>query len=223
MKRWLIFCSLSLWLAAQPAAFSAPSFNSAVAAYKAGNYAQALQDFKFFKAKSPNNALTRYYLALCHQAMNHTSEAKAEYQWVSQYGDATLKSHAATGLSQLSSMKTGGYQSSGAAIATTSSSPAQQPPAASAGVTKVRKVLDFCADWCAPCRAFAPVFEATKSKFRNITFQSVNFDEERDLANQYGIKGIPHVVMLDGSGGVLYNGGAFGDVESFSEKINSLK
>ena len=146
MKRWLIFCSLSLWLAAQPAAFSAPNFNGAVNSYKAGNYAQALQDFKVFKANSPNNALTRYYLALCHQAMNHTSEARAEYQWVSQYGDATLKSHAARGLSQLSSMRSS-HPSGGVSITTSSGNPVQPTAPGAASGSKVKKVLEFYADW----------------------------------------------------------------------------
>lgn len=147
MKRWLIFCTFSLWLASQPLGFCAPTFKGAVEAYNSGKYAAALQDFKVFKASSPNNVLTRYYLALCHQAMNHTSEAREEYQFVSSYGDPTLKSHALKGLAQLGSMRSsssgtsvamsGGY-SGGSAKPTTPAAPA---------ATKVKKIFEFYADW----------------------------------------------------------------------------
>jgi thioredoxin-related protein len=67
------------------------------------------------------------------------------------------------------------------------------------------------------------VFDATKNKFKNISFQQINIDEQQDLASKYGVRGIPHVIMLDAGGSEVYNGGAFGDEESFSNKINSLK
>lgn len=67
------------------------------------------------------------------------------------------------------------------------------------------------------------MFDATKSKFRDIQFQQINIDEQKDLAAQYGVRGIPHVVMLDGGGKVVYDGGAFSDVDSFSNQINSAQ
>lgn len=67
------------------------------------------------------------------------------------------------------------------------------------------------------------MFDATKRNFRNITFEAVNIDEQKDVAAQYGVRGIPHVVMLDGGGKVVYNGGAFNDVEDFSNQINSIR
>ena len=144
MKRLLVVSSISLWLAAAPVGLCAPSFKAAVENYKAGKYASALEDFKYFKASSPNNVLTRYYLALCHQAMNHTSDARAEYEWVSRYGDPTLKSHAATGLAQLSSMRS---VSTATRVPTSGgNSVTPMPPSARVG-SKVKKILEFYADW----------------------------------------------------------------------------
>lgn len=67
------------------------------------------------------------------------------------------------------------------------------------------------------------MFDATKSKFRNITFQQLNLDEERAEGAKYGVRGIPHIIMLDGGGKVLYNGGAFSSVEEFSQQIDSIR
>lgn len=217
MKKWLLLSAVMLCLAAQSAGLCAPSFKQAVADYNAGHYAQALSAFTAIKAASPNNALTRYYLALCNQAMNRKSEAKAEYQWVSTYGDPTLKSHAAKGLAQL------GATSASSGMPTQVSSGGGPVKAAAAVPTKVKKVLKFWAVWCGPCKEFAPIFDETKNKFRGITFEEVNIDEEVALKEKYGVHSIPHVVMLDGGGAVLYNGSAFQDSNSFADQINSYK
>lgn len=142
MKRSLILATVFL-LSALPAQ-SASTFKQAVELYNAGKYAQALQEFNTWKAKSPNNALTRYYLALCHQAMNHKTEARAEYQWVSSYGDPTLKGHAAKGLAQLGAMST---SYSGASSAPVVASGGQTAAPAAPAPSKVKKILEFYADW----------------------------------------------------------------------------
>lgn len=144
MKILNLVIAISIWLAVQPPAHSAPSFKDAVAAYNAGKYAQALQDFSAFKASSPNNVLTRYYLALCHQALNHTSQAKEEYNFVLSYGDPTLKGYASKGLAQMSGLRSqSSSQASSAVIKSGGGSVGQQAPAP----TKVRKVIEFYTDW----------------------------------------------------------------------------
>tara|TARA_Y100000593_G_scaffold41250_1_gene79211 strand:- start:201 stop:467 length:267 start_codon:yes stop_codon:yes gene_type:complete len=57
-------------------------------------------------------------------------------------------------------------------------------------------LLDFYADWCGPCRAMNP----TLSQFQgasNIELIKVNVDENRELAQQYGVRGIPCFVYLE--------------------------
>lgn len=55
-------------------------------------------------------------------------------------------------------------------------------------------LLDFCADWCAPCRAMEPtVQELAKIGF---PIKKVNIDRDRALAAQYRVQGIPCFVML---------------------------
>jgi tetratricopeptide (TPR) repeat protein len=141
MKQGLILATL-IFFCGQPG-HCAPTFKEAVSDYNAGKYALALQQFNAWKAKSPNNALTRYYLALCHQALNHKTEARAEYQWVSSYGDPTLKSHAAKGLAQLGVMSAGSGSSSAPAV----TNPGQNAPPVASGPSRVKRILEFYADW----------------------------------------------------------------------------
>jgi len=64
------------------------------------------------------------------------------------------------------------------------------------------------------------VFEATKSKYRDVNFQVVDVDQDKATSAKYGVSGIPHLVFLDASENVLYSGGAFGDEDSFAQAIN---
>jgi thioredoxin 1 len=57
-------------------------------------------------------------------------------------------------------------------------------------------VVDFWAPWCAPCRAFAPVFESAAERNPDIVFAKVNTDEQPDLAGMFGIRSIPTLMIM---------------------------
>jgi len=127
-------------------AVSAPAslYNQAVADYNAGRFGQAATAFETLKASYPNNALTHYYLALCRQALGHFEKARQEYEWVSQYGDASLKGLAAQGLARMSGARTSVSYSGGSSNTATGSSAGGSRPQANA---RVKKILEFYADW----------------------------------------------------------------------------
>jgi thioredoxin 1 len=60
-------------------------------------------------------------------------------------------------------------------------------------------MVDFWADWCAPCHVVAPVLEdlAANSGGR-VTLAKVNVDENPGLAETYGIRAIPTVLFFRG-------------------------
>ncbi len=63
---------------------------------------------------------------------------------------------------------------------------------AKSGIT----LVDFWAEWCGPCRQFAPVFEAASEANPDVTFGKVDTEVERELAGAAGITSIPTLMAF---------------------------
>jgi thioredoxin 1 len=58
-------------------------------------------------------------------------------------------------------------------------------------------MVDFWAEWCAPCRAVAPVLERLAADYQGrVRFVKVNVDEAPDTAAAYGIRSIPTLALF---------------------------
>ena len=57
-------------------------------------------------------------------------------------------------------------------------------------------IVDFWAPWCAPCRGFAPTFEAASAKQPDIVFAKLNTEEQQEIAAAFNIRSIPTLMVF---------------------------
>lgn len=86
-----------------------------------------------------------------------------------------------------------------------------------------RFVADFFAAWCGPCRAFAPVFsqagDAAKKQNLPVSFVKIDVDNCPRVAEQYGVRGVPTIILFDKGQVVDTHIGAFGRTDEILKFI----
>ena len=62
-------------------------------------------------------------------------------------------------------------------------------------------IIDFYADWCAPCRAISPVLEELAEEYGNkIYIYKIDTEKEQELAQLFGIRSIPSLLFIPMNG-----------------------
>ncbi|HJZ38996.1 MAG TPA: thioredoxin [Bacteroidales bacterium] len=58
-------------------------------------------------------------------------------------------------------------------------------------------IIDFYADWCAPCRMVAPILEELKDEYgEKLEFYKVDTEQEREISAMFGIQSIPSLLFV---------------------------
>ncbi len=57
-------------------------------------------------------------------------------------------------------------------------------------------LVDFWAEWCGPCKMFAPIFEEVSEKHSDVVFGKVNTEQEQQLAAMFQIRSIPTLMIF---------------------------
>ncbi|MQM24517.1 thioredoxin [Glycomyces albidus] len=65
-------------------------------------------------------------------------------------------------------------------------------------------LVDWWADWCGPCKMFAPTYEAASEKHSDVVFGKIDTEDQRELSAEAGIQSIP-TLMAFREGILLYS------------------
>ncbi len=71
-------------------------------------------------------------------------------------------------------------------------------------------VLEFYADWCAPCKELAPILDEIAKENRDVLdLYKINTDKSGGLARAFRVTGIPHVVFFKNQESILSLSGLY--------------
>jgi thioredoxin 1 len=58
-------------------------------------------------------------------------------------------------------------------------------------------LVDFWAEWCGPCKAVAPILDEIAREYQGrLTIAKVNIDDNPGTPNEYGVRGIPTMILF---------------------------
>ena len=72
-------------------------------------------------------------------------------------------------------------------------------------------LVDFWADWCGPCKMFAPVYETVSADHPDVVFAKVDTEAQQELAAYFNIRSIPTLMIFRNQIGIFSQPGALSE------------
>ena len=89
---------------------------------------------------------------------------------------------------------------------------------------EVPVLVDFHADWCAPCKIMNPILKNIKKKFGDqLKIIKINVDNNQQVSNKFQVKGIPTFILFKNSEILWKQSGVINEssfIEIIKTKIN---
>ncbi|WP_320065690.1 thioredoxin [Micromonospora sp. RTGN7] len=85
-------------------------------------------------------------------------------------------------------------------------------------------LVDFWAEWCGPCKRFAPVYERSSEKHSDIVFGKVDTEAQQELGAKFDIQSIPTIMAIRDGVIVFAQPGALPEsaLENLIEQVQGL-
>ncbi len=83
-------------------------------------------------------------------------------------------------------------------------------------------IVDFWAEWCGPCKSFAPIYEKVSEAHDDVLFAKIDTENEQELAAHFQIRSIP-TLMVFREGVVLFSNAGLMPESQLEELIAKVK